>query len=52
MGLKPRTEIVSKNNYKRFPVIYKCYCPVCFRQLHGKEKKCKCGQEIDWSEWM
>lgn len=50
--LKPKTELVSGNSYNRFYGLYRCYCPVCFRQLKRKENKCECGQEIDWSEWM
>ena len=52
MKLKPVSKIISKNNYRRFDPIYKCYFPKCGRVLSGKhEEKCKCGQEIDWCEW-
>lgn len=49
--LKPKTEIVSENNYMRFNALYKCYCPRCNKLLKRKYDKCFCGQSIDWSEW-
>lgn len=51
MKLKPKTEIVSGNNYMRFDSLYKCYCPCCRRLLKRNDDKCACGQEIDWSDW-
>ena len=52
MKLKPKTEIVSCNNYMRFDTLYKCYCPQCNRTLKRSDSVCTCGQEIDWSEWL
>lgn len=52
MKIKHKTVIVSKNNNKRFPALYKCYCPSCSLQLKEKTNKCNCGQEIDWSEFL
>lgn len=51
MKMKPKTEIVSGNNYMRFVPLCKCYCPSCNRSLKRNDDKCECGQEIDWSEW-
>lgn len=52
MRIKPKTEIISENNYKRFPALYKCFCPNCSIQLKEKLNRCKCGQEIDWSDFL
>ena len=52
MKLKPKTEIVSRNNYMRFDPLYKCYCPQCNRILKRGDSVCTCGQKIDWSEWQ
>ena len=51
MKMKPKTEIVSGNNYMSFDSLYKCYCPCCRRLLKRNDDKCACGQEIDWSDW-
>lgn len=51
MKKKPRAEVVTMNNYKRFPPLYKCYRPKCNKVLKRNEDNCICGQEIDWSEW-
>lgn len=51
MKLKPRAEIITSNNNMRFEPIYKCYCPKCGQPLKRENNLCKCGQEIDWSEW-
>lgn len=49
--IKPRSEIVSQNNYQRFDPLYACYCPKCGKLLKRNESKCTCGQEIDWEDW-
>lgn len=49
--IKPRSEIVSQNNYNRFAPLYVCYCPKCGKMLKRSEEKCTCGQEIDWEDW-
>lgn len=50
--LKPKTELISGNSHNRFYGLYRCYCPVCSRQLKRKEDKCKYEKEIDWSEFV
>ena len=33
MKEKPIAELVTRNNYKRFDPLYKCYCPKCNKVL-------------------
>ena len=49
--IKPRSEIVSQNNYNRFTSLHVCYCPKCGKLLKRSEEKCTCGQEIDWEDF-
>lgn len=51
MKLKPIAKVITGNNYMRFNPIYRCYCPQCGNLLKRTDNICKCGKEIDWSEF-